>query len=258
MTLRTFNYTGRARITNLRIRISQAERKILELHIPDDSLSKCQPEDSVWLEASRAGSLESIRFSLGTVGNPTSAAGLDYSSLGCSDPVFSVKVVDGCQPGGRITGLSTYIAVDSGEDAGGRSLLPVNIDDELRDRAWRLTFDTSGPRLSVSGRIPNPRDFAASNSFTALVLPELFRQVLHKILIEERYFDTETMENWRAKWLRCAMDMRSDRLLPDEPEESDDEGWEEIKNWIYETVTAFEEKTGLFHQLVAELKEAAE
>jgi hypothetical protein len=258
MTQRTFNYTGRKKITDLRIRIEPSEFRVLELVIPPASINGFAMEDRIWLESRRPGSLEGIRFSLGTVGSLVPVRGLDYRPLGCSIPAFMLKITDGREPGGRLAGVSADINVELAEVPGGRSLLGVSVDNELRDRAWRLVFDTTGPMLHVSGLIPKAAEYAASSVFTALVLPDVLRQILHRICIENEYFETGSKTDWRAKWLRCASDMRGDDTLPVQPSEGDDAAREAVEDWIDDAITAFNERSGLLDRLVSELGEDAE
>lgn len=258
MTLRRFNYTGRRKISGLRIHISQSEYKVLDLQIPDEALVQFAPEDCLWLEARRAGALDCLRFSLGTVGNRASAAGLNFSSLGCSAPAFVFKVVSGREAGGLLAGLSSDITVELGAVPGGRSLLPVNVEDQLQARAWELVFGSLGPVLNVSSRIPKAQDFAASPVFTVLVLPEVLRQILLRIMVEEKHFDIEAPDAWQAKWLRFACGLHEDHTLPDEPEGDDAEGLKMVTDWIDEVIAGFEGKTTLLGRYVSELREAAE
>ena len=258
MTVRRFNYTGRRRINNLRIRIDKDVCNIKELHIPNDALSMFSPEDIVWLEARRPGGLDIVRYNLGTVAAPSSANGLDFSMLNCSVPAFIVKVVDGRQPGGRIAGISSDIEIESGDSPCGKSLLGLTVDQDLKDRAWRLDFGpgNSGPVLVVSGAIPDAHDFAGSKIFTALVLPEVLKMVLIKILHSEGIFEIGNGEDWQSKWLTAMCRIRIDGSLPEEPEAEDDQaGWQEVDEWIEECISCFEEKTGILKQLVAELRE---
>ncbi len=96
-------------------------------------------------------------------------------------------------------------------------------------------MDGEAPALIINKNVePTWRELASSNTFRALVYPEVLRRLLSHIVehndLKELSEDTE--ESWESNWLRFAMYLG----VPWPLSSSIDEAKE---NWVEESVRAF-------------------
>ncbi len=122
-----------------------------------------------------------------------------------------------------------------------RELLSVFTTD-LGQTLWRLRkpFEQSGPVLEITDRFPGLETTA---TFHAFVLPEVFRSILQRILLDPHYDeDDEGAESWQRDWIGFATKFTGDK--PPKPDGEDRESWlgveeEEVHEWIDGAVRAF-------------------
>lgn len=235
------NFTGRRRITrrHVEIRITTGGDGVPCF---DAMLSLGEldllPAGRVFIEAYRQTAWQ--RFDFGTVGQIRPPDDRRLDRFGSADGVlFRVKVV---QPAEAATDgrpaliLALAESIRPRAEAGQtrrQSLLPI-VPDDFRDEVWRLSFDESTePVLRISRHlVPDWRSLAGTPEFVCLVLPEILRSILSRILLVEEHSDPDDTTDWRTRWLRFA------RRLPGVPPPPHrDEG--DAEEWIEQAVEAF-------------------
>lgn len=241
--LRRFNYTGRKRIKR-----EHAQFTLLEGDGTPATFSATleldgyglPPTARVYVEAYRRTSW--MRFEYGTVGSIAEPADRTLSRFPDGVAVqFRLKVV-----GDRSdAGVASVLALAAGirprvvraRAEQRESLLPVRHVD-MPEQPWRLEFDEDQePVLLISRQLADDMHrLATSDEFVSLVLPEVFRSVLTRILLVERAEDDESVEDWRLAWLNFASALPGiDR--PPRGDSADAAG--EKAEWIEEAVRAF-------------------
>ncbi len=188
------------------------------------------------------------RFPCGTVSNPQLPKsrvleGLDSRSL----VLFRIKVTD---PKGRLLGIADKMIPRREEEATDKlCLLPVDFVD-LGRSIWRLDLAGDPPSLQLNKNIENIRELARSDSsFLSLVYPEVVRQVLHKIVVEESHTDPETdPEDWMSRWIQFAVEILGTRILP--PEGESEPMIQEKMRWIDDVVDAFSASNQLLEKFI--------
>ncbi len=237
--IRRFNYTGRKKIPRLivSISLSQTPEGFLVLDATADLDGLMLPANAnIFVESYRRAYFK--RFSCGTVSNPKFPKnyvleGVDPHSL----VMFRIKVVD--KKGCIVAGADRIIPRRTEEELTDRlCILPVDFVD-LGQSIWRLDLSSDWPSLQLNKRIENIREIARSDSsFLTLVYPEVVRQILYKILIEEDHTDPETdIDDWMSQWLKFVIDLTGDRRLPASGE-SEPIVQEKLK-WIDDVVETF-------------------
>jgi hypothetical protein len=238
--IRKFNYTGRKRIPRSKVNIEivpgmngpttfEASIDLTGLNLPKSA--------DVFVEAYRRSFFK--RFHFGTVSRITPPADRSLIDL---DPralaMFRVKVVEAASKG-RILAVADKIIPRRAEEelANKICLLPVDFVD-LGQSIWRLDLAGDWPSLQLNIQIDNIREIARSDThFLSLVYPEVVRQILHKIIVEEDHTDPETdPDEWMSQWLIFASLLGVKQLPPS----GDSEPILQDKlKWIDDTVEAF-------------------
>lgn len=209
--IRRLNFTGRRSIARRRITIRlhasahgaygfSADYDLAGLGFPADA--------SVLVEAYNA--LSYMRFDFGTVGARRDPDDLQLWEVTPRPlPRFRLKVVDRSGSTGLLLGVADRIvALREEQDPGERQpLLPVDFCD-LGERVWRLDL-SDWPVLELNQRIDGIVDEARTgDGFLALVYPEVVRQILYAIVIEQEQTDPDFDDSeWTSLWLRyvCAL-----------------------------------------------------
>lgn len=216
--IRKFNYTGRRTIKRSNIRIDllrneQAKRFFnISLHLED---LKLPSNAHVYVEAYHRTAYQ--RFDFGTVDKRTVPFDLRLSQFSDSTiPLFRVKVVDKTDTHGRILAAVDKIRPESVDalPAGSQSLLFVEYED-MGDVVWQLDMDGDWPVLKLNRRIEEISLVASSdNRFLPLVYPEVFRQILHRILIDDQHTDPDCDDDWPSLWLKLACSLPGMSIPP--------------------------------------------
>lgn len=205
------------------------------------------PEARVFVEAYRQSSF--MRFAWGTTSHVNPPGNRSLKEFGTAKGVrFRLKVVEpdaeGSDRPARLLGLADRIQpaqMEEGHLAAESilELVPANIDE-----IWRVNFppDDAAPVLEVNqSLVPNPNALGRSDPFVSLVLPEVLRAVLTRILIVNAYEDGEEGGDWHAQWLRMARVS----LLAEAPPEPKSDDWgaltnrAELEEWIESAVARF-------------------
>jgi hypothetical protein len=179
------------------------------------------------------------RFACGSISEPKIPKnrvleGLDPNAL----VLFRVRVVD---KKGRILAVADRIVPHRAEEeqADRQCLLPVDFVD-LGQSIWRLDLEGDLPILQLNKCIENIREIARSDSFfLTLVYPEVVRQILCKIIVEEDFTDADAdgEDEWMSGWLKFAIEMLRSKRLPSLGQ-SEPIKQEKLK-WIDDVVEAF-------------------
>ena len=209
--IRKLNYTGRKKIKRSRVHIEIVQDENgsrdfnLRCHLDDLAL----PANAhVYVEAyHRAGYR---RFDYGTIGNPKrpSDRRLDVIPRSAT-PLFRIKVVDRTGALGRILASLDKIRPEgvNSAPAGSRSLLFVEYED-LGNKIWQLDLDGDWPVLKLNRNAEEIGLVAGSDpKFLSLVYPEVLRQILKRIIIEDQHTDPDCDDDWPSLWLRLACNL---------------------------------------------------
>jgi hypothetical protein len=248
MPVRRLNYTARQRIAredaDIVLRGEGTEARFdahLQLagyHFP--------PDARVFVEAYRQTML--MRFDFGTVSAPAPPEERALTEFPSADEVlFRVKVTATSVRPGVLLGEADQLRPREPEQKPERRvpLLPV-VPDDLGDEIWRVDF---GDRTSlvVSKNLHDWKQTAASHLFRALVFPAAMRQILERILLVERYTETDDPHSWQSQWLQFAAQIPGSGALPVRGTSDD------FDEWIENAVGAFARLYRMREQFTAEL-----
>jgi hypothetical protein len=234
---RTFNYTGRRPI--LRKDVSVIVRSTGSGWTFDADLRlahyKFPHNAEVWVEAHRQNLW--MQWSWGTFSAIRVPVNRQLAEFDVPDGViFRVRValpagqesrklvgeVDGIQP------------VKAGEADDRRRHLIVPVPDALDQELWKLDLEHEPPQLLVNRDAkPSWKELARSPHFVALVYPEVLRQILTKVLVNEDWCDDEECADWQSDWIRFARNLGGLPPIPMAGLELEREAW------VEEAVAAF-------------------
>ena len=259
-----FNYTDRIdlKTSMLTITVKEGPPRTFDAQWNFDGL--VLPADvRVYVEAMASGSPAVLRFAFGTVADrKPPATGTDLTELPGENIHFTVKLVDETEQVGRLVGLAENVRPKAPGDVGGcgrQSILPVQ-PAEMGERVWRIRFEQNRPYLQVNKHIPDIM-YRAQNDprFFALVFPEVIRQILYRALIIEGHYEvTNEDDKWKDQWLRYAITWHPE--LEEPPTELmvplDDDGRQQLEDWIDEVIHGFCTKKGTAFLLVSADEEA--
>lgn len=233
---RTFNYTGRRKIDRKDVSITlrqtngnwwfEADLKLADYRFP--------PNAEVWVEAYRQNLW--MQWAWGTVSALRPPVDRKLSEFDEPDGIlFRVRVV---QPPGpehhKLLGEADGIPfVKGGEKDDRRRHLIVPIPDALDQQLWKINFESDPPSLLVNKDAkPSWKEMARSPQFIALVYPEVLRQILARVLIDEKWSEDEDETCWQTDWMKFARNLGGLSPLPAADLEQD------RRNWIEEAVAA--------------------
>ena len=249
--IRKINFTGRRKIRRTSVRVDilrdAAGRRYFELRL-DLSDLRLPPNARVYAEAYHRTGYQ--RFDFGNCANVQSPPERCLERF--SDaiiPLFRVKVVDRTSAHGRILAALDKIrpeTVDK-EPAGSHALLFVEYDD-LGNTIWRLDLDGDWPVLKLNHRVEEVGLLAAADQgFFALVYPEVFRQVLTRVLVGDEHTDPNCDDDWPSLWLRLARHLPGMDAPPDAAAERE--------AWIDRATEAFAAKYDVLAKLNREIQQ---
>lgn len=188
----------------------------------------------VCLEVSRSNA--SQRWSLGTIRDP---AELPDTERQLTDVpiggIWRLSVVAGDGSGlllGHAPRLRAVLPLDS--------LLPLDVRDDLGDEVWRVDFDSEEgvPVLLVNGKIETISDIVRNDAeFRALVLPEVFRTILTRMVLID-HADPGDDGPWE-RWYETARRYGPIGIDPPYVRPEDDQSKvDDAKRWIDQVVGA--------------------
>ena len=228
------NFTGRRRIAQDHVKISvsaadgqnsfSARMNLESYGFPDNA--------AVIVEAYRQ--LELSRFEFGTVTRPIPPPNCRLGDFGTLDGVrFRVKVVSNDQPRGRLLGVADLIAASDQAIDKVRRIPLINVKGhDLGREIWKVDF-TDEPILLINYRFADKHALVRSGIFQSLVLPQVLRSILTRILLIDQYRYFEDEDDWAARWLRFASSFPGVGGVPDEGDTEMD------SEWIDSAVSAF-------------------
>lgn len=238
--IRRLNYTGRRKIPRSRItvRLTDAGDEHYGFNAEFDLVGMDFPADAkVFIEAYN--SVSWMRFDFGTVGVPRDPDDLHLVEITRHPmPKFRLKVVDRSQDLGRLLGVADkLVPLRPKEDETHRqSLLPVDFRD-LGDEVWRLDV-SDWPVLELNYRIEGIGEAArAGCDFLGLVYPQVVRDILREIVMEQEQFDPDFDDSdWTCLWLRYVCELSGVAPPPGGYSEA---ARGERMDWIADAVQAF-------------------
>lgn len=234
--IRKFNYTGRKKINRRHVRIDllrdNSGRRYFNISLRLDN--PAFPRNAhVYVEAYHRSGYQ--RFDFGTIGHrkfPEDRSLRKFSNAAI--PLFRVKVVDKTSAHGRILAAVDKIRPERVDDMpmGNQSLLFVEYED-LGSRIWQLDLDGDWPVLRLNRQADGISLVAGSESkFLSLVYPEVYRQILTRILIHDEHTDPDCDDDWQSLWLKHACRLAGTAGPPIGPKSVQTE-------WIEKTVDLF-------------------
>jgi len=235
--IRRFNYTDRLRILreDVQVELKQngenfsfdAKLDLADYDLPEDAL--------VFVEAYRQTSW--MRFDYGTVGAITPPADRGLSEFDSPDDIrFRVKVTQASDTH-VLLAEADRIPLRRPEDGEDKRapLLPVK-GQSLGEEIYRVDFSDDKPRLLVNKDAGDWRAIAKSPAFASLVYPTVFREVLTRILMVNKFDDSSDVSNWRSMWLKFT------EALPGIAECPNAEDEDACGDWVDVAVQAFATK----------------
>lgn len=253
--IRRFNYTGRKRIPPSKISFSlhaDSENKLAFNAFLDLYDQQLPINSAIYIEAYRRAYFK--RFSCGTIAEPKLPRnqvleGLESDAL----VLFRVKVVD---KKGRILAAADRIVPRRTEEeqSDRQSILPVEFID-LGHSIWRLDLEGDLPILQLNKGIENIREIASSDTnFLTLVYPEVVRQILYKIVVEEDFDDpnADDEDQWMSNWIKFAIQILGKNHPPPSGQSEPDK--QEKLKWIDDVVNAFCVNNSVMEKFVKSLK----
>lgn len=199
------NFTGRRKISHRHVRISVTGIGGIESMSAAMDLSayRFPPDARIVVEAMRQ--LDLVRFEYGTVAAPAAVGSCRLSEFATLAGLrFRLKVVSADHPRGRLLGVADRMVP---QEAHRESLLRVPLlavrSQDLGREIWRLDFSDE-PVLLVNPRVAGRKALARSPEFQSLVLPEILRSILHRIVLQDGVRTCDDPAEWSARWLRFA------------------------------------------------------
>lgn len=237
------NFTGRKRLAN-----SDFDIKLYEGR---ESPSRCEvrigghhedgvPDDAaVWVEAYRGPRM--MRFNMGRWIDQKGFTSFTLDEFDPAEPLlFRIKVVEEGDRRHPIKAWRDRIRPITYSTTGQKkkSVLPVYPCD-LGHIAWRIDWtDPTRPVLQVNSRINEARDISSivkkDPDFAMLVFPQVIREVLTRLLIENADEDDDAEEN---EWMRFASNLAGRTFAGSESDE--EENCRLIDEWVNSVAQSF-------------------
>lgn len=221
------NYTGRKTInrSDVRIMIREQPGGVPEF---DATLSlesyRLPPQARVCIEAYEQARW--MRFDFGSVaslGAPPDRRLREFDST--EGVLFRVKVTSETGRKGVLLAEADKIRPSRPEDDAEEKtpLLPVKPDD-LGDEIFRVDY-TDQPILLVNRAAGDWQSIARSAAFVSLVYPAVFREVLSRVLLIDKEFEIDDLDEWQSRWLSFAKSLPGVGDLPADNDQPAIEGW---------------------------------
>ena len=250
--IRKLNYTGRQKIPRSNVQIDVTRNDVgersfdIRLHL--DGL-KLPGSAHIYVEAYHRSGYQ--RFDFGNVKQRRIPSDRRLNKLSNSAiPLFRVKVVERSTAHGRILAAIDKIRPNSldNQPADSQSLLYVEYDD-LGNRIWELDLEGNWPTLRLNAGADEISFVAGSDHrFLSLVYPEVVRQILTRILIQDEHTDPECDDDWPSLWLRLVSALPG-MTPPPQTEKA------ERERWIEDAVEAFAVRHNMLAKFNKSLRE---
>ncbi|MDY6791749.1 MAG: hypothetical protein SWH54_10840 [Thermodesulfobacteriota bacterium] len=226
--IRKFNYTGRKKIKRSNIHVDIMRdgngRRYFNTGIQLDDL-ELPTNARVYVEAYHRSGYQ--RFDFGTVGARKIPTNRNLRNISdAAVPLFRVKVVDKRASAGRILASVDKVRPENIDEipAGSQSLLFVEYDD-MGSKIWQLDLEGDWPVLKLNQHVEEISLVASSDSrFLSLVYPEVFRQILRRIVLEDQHTDPDCDDDWPSLWLKLACFLPNVNMPP-QVSKPDQQAW---------------------------------
>ena len=232
--MRSFNYTGRKKITHNNILLAiytnnenlntfNAEFDLTEYDFPNDS--------KVVVEAYHQANW--MRFNFGTILKQTSPDDTNLIEFDDIDNIrFRVKVTDINED--KILGLADKIKPILNEEIESKyeSILPIKNSD-LHGAIWKVDYSDDRPILIIDKTIGDKYTVFLDTEFLTLVVPSVLREIIIRIFLYEKDFDLDDMDDWRSQWVDFCKRLSANELPDDKAD------IEEKYDWIDDIVSRF-------------------
>ncbi len=223
--IRRYNYTGRKKLSEIRIN-EWAKKGTKYFEVICDLRNSGFPDDAkIFVEPYFKSSF--LRFDFGTIARFQPPANTDISNLPTTDQLwYRVKIVDENAKHGLILGTADIqgIPVDS-PHSGKQSILPVDFT-ELGNRIWTLEFRSDRPTLAINSLLNEfgIREKVKQADFFTLVYPEVIKMIALKLTGEAGFYD-EDLSGWQAEWMRYFKEVLQQTQMPVQDDEKSVEEW---------------------------------
>lgn len=218
-TRRVLNFTSRTTIDMSRVQVVASidgNQGFLQVHKLDLSGYGIPDSCPVILEAMtrRDGK---IRTELGVTPQPELTQKLPMDPIFFNSARIRLNILD-ASGSGRIVASVEDIDIQIPETSGLRSLLPTLEVENLVHRVWKLRVDNDGFCIEINKNFPQIFTVVRSNEFSAIVMPDVVRQIAICITRE----DCPIPEVLKDKWFRLFGSVYRD---PNDLRKSDPEVW---------------------------------
>ncbi|MBX3472841.1 MAG: hypothetical protein KF754_00460 [Planctomycetes bacterium] len=244
---RRFNFTGRVALKgrNASVRLTKTPEGRFQFDAFLDFSDLSLPADGrVFVEAYFQATRKRFSFGLVSKVAPPSMRFLDEFG----DPqavLFRVKVLGQDGRPVLLADADQLSPQDVADDASRRSLLSF-VASDLGETAWRVQLrETNYPLLHVNKELPDPLNLTQTDPrFHAFVFPAVIRQVLHHVLVTEKFVsdpDPDPVDRWMNEWVQFGERLTSTQA----PEQVDGEpDVEACSIWIGSVIDAFASQLG--------------
>jgi len=218
-TRRVLNFTSRTTIDMSRVQVvasTEENKGFLQVHKLDLSGYAIPDGCPVVLSAMtrRDGK---IRMELGVTPQPELTRKLQIDPIFFSSARIRLVILD-ASGSGRIVASVEGVDIDIPETSGLRSLLPTLEVENLVHRVWRLRVDNEGFCIEINKNFPLIGEVVRSPAFSAIVMPDVVRQIAISIT-DENCPIPELLKN---KWDRLFSSVYSD---PQDWRNTEPEAW---------------------------------
>jgi hypothetical protein len=217
--IRKLNFTGRKKIRRTRVRVDLLRdtdgRRCFDIALSLEGMA-LPAKAHVYVEAYHRTAYQ--RFDCGQVADlriPEDRRLLRFSET--RQPLFRVKVVDRSRGLGRILAAVDKVRAQSVDNlpSDAQSLLFVEYDD-LGNAIWQLELEGDWPVLRLNHNADDIGLVASSDRrFLPLVYPEVFRQILVRVLLIDDHSDPYCDDDWPSLWLQLACGLPGVGMPPD-------------------------------------------
>lgn len=246
--IRKLNFTNRIKIFQEDIHIRVDEKDGLFFIDADlSALSNREkyellPSGTVYVEAYRQSTW--MRFDYGCVEKIEMPKNQSLEAFDNLEGIkFRVKVTSS-EGDHRLLAEADQIRLEDQEESvgDGYSLLKVVPKSGMGDEVYRVDFSNSdgSPDLWINKEHNNYRTITRSTEFQTIALPQIFREILTRIIIIGDWTDEDDDADWRCQWLRFAKTFSHDPEIPNPENEQED-----CFIWIDRAVSGFAKKLKL-------------
>jgi hypothetical protein len=204
------------------------------------------------------------RFAAGTVGQVDLEGERVLTGLESGDrPLFRVKVIGGDGSAGRLLAAIDEVRPEAEDDGGAAgSLLPLvpKSREVMGDEFWRVHFAAAGddlrPELWVNREVQGLFGMLQNQDprVTALIMPEVFRQVLRGLVEDEAEW---TDEGKLGQWLSLAKKLHPDAFAEWDAEDAESSR-RKRREWVDQVVKGFAHVHRFFDRFHEQLGAGAE